>query len=97
WFAGATIPLSIALALVMALWVNERIAGRAFLRMAYFTPTVLPMIAVAHIWLGSPSTALGAVTLVAIWKEAGFFMIFYLAALQTLNPSLREAAAIEGA
>ena len=121
-FAGATIPCSIALALIMALWVNERIAGRAFLRMAYFTPTVLPMIAVANIWLffytpqyglleqitgtlglpshnwlGSPSTALGAVTLVAIWKEAGFFMIFYLAALQTLNPSLREAAAIEGA
>ena len=122
WFAGATIPASIGLALAMALWVNERIAGRAFLRMAYFTPTVLPMIAVANIWLffytpqyglleqitgalglpshnwlGSPSTALGAVTVVAIWKEAGFFMIFYLAALQTLNPSLREAAAIEGA
>ena len=122
WFAGATIPLSIALALAMALWVNERIAGRAFLRMAYFTPTVLPMIAVANIWLffytpqyglleqvtgalGLPShnwlgdqrTALACVTLVAVWKEAGFFMIFYLAALQTLNPSLREAAAIEGA
>ncbi|HOM12973.1 MAG TPA: sugar ABC transporter permease [Rubrivivax sp.] len=122
WFAGATIPASIGLALLMALWVNERIAGRAFLRMAYFTPTVLPMIAVANIWLffytpqyglleriagalglaphnwlGDPATALGAVTLVAIWKEAGFFMIFYLAALQSLNPSLREAAAIEGA
>jgi len=122
WFASATIPASIGLALVMALWVNERIAGRALLRMAFFTPTVLPMIAVANIWLffytpqyglleqitgalglpshnwlGSPSTALGAVTVVAIWKEAGFFMIFYLAALQSLNPSLREAAAIEGA
>jgi sn-glycerol 3-phosphate transport system permease protein len=122
WFAGATIPLSIGLALVMALWVNERIAGRAFLRMAYFTPTVLPMIAVANIWLffytpqyglleqitgalglpphnwlGNPATALGAVTVVAVWKEAGFFMIFYLAALQAMNPSLREAAAIEGA
>jgi sn-glycerol 3-phosphate transport system permease protein len=122
WFAGATIPMSIGLALVMALWVNERIAGRAFLRMAYFTPTVLPMIAVANIWLffytpqyglleqitgalglpshnwlGDQSTALACVTLVAVWKEAGFFMIFYLAALQTLNPSLREAAAIEGA
>ena len=121
-FAGATIPLSIVLALVMALWVNERIAGRAFLRMAYFTPTVLPMIAVANIWLffftpqyglleqalslvgaqphnwlGDPSTALACITVVAVWKEAGFFMIFYLAALQTLNPSLREAAAIEGA
>lgn len=122
WFALGTIPISIGLALVMALWVNERIAGRGFLRMAYFTPTVLPMIAVANIWLffytpgyglleqitglfglpshnwlGDPRTALGAVTLVAVWKEAGFFMIFYLAALQSLNPSLREAAAIEGA
>ena len=122
WFALATIPCSIGLALVMALWVNERMAGRGFLRMAYFTPTVLPMVAVANIWLffytpgyglleqitglfGLPSqnwlgdqrTALGAVTVVAVWKEAGFFMIFYLAALQSLNPSLREAAAIEGA
>ena len=51
WFALATIPCSIGLALVMALWVNERIIGRSFLRMAYFTPTVLPMIAVANIWL----------------------------------------------
>jgi len=122
WFALGTIPFSIGLALLMALWVNERMTGRGFLRMAYFTPTVLPMIAVANIWLffytpgyglleqitglfGLPShnwlgdqhTALGAVTLVAVWKESGFFMIFYLAALQSLNPSLREAAAIEGA
>ena len=32
-----------------------------------------------------------------MWKEAGFFMIFYLAALQSISPSLAEAAAIEGA
>ena len=122
WFALGTIPLSIGLALGMAMWVNGRIAGRPFLRLAYFTPTVLPMIAVANIWLffytptyglleqlgsafglpsrnwlGDPATALPAITLVAVWKEAGFFMSFYLAALQGLNPSLREAAAIEGA
>ena len=46
-----TIPLSIALAMLMALWVNGRMPGARFLRMAYFTPTVLPMIAVANIWL----------------------------------------------
>src|SRR3979411_2545194 len=105
----------------MPLWVNDRIAGRALARMAYFTPTVLPMIAVANIWLffytpqyglleqivsffsgpppnrlGSSSSALTAVTIVAIWKEAGFFMIFYLAALQQISPSLAEAAAIDG-
>ena len=122
WFALGTIPVSIGLALLMALWVNDRIAGRTIVRMAYFTPTVLPMIAVANIWLffytpqygllaqvlsafggssqnwlGSKDTALICVTIVAIWKEAGFFMIFYLAALQQIPPNLGEAAALEGA
>ncbi len=122
WYALGTIPLSIALAIVMALWVNSAMRGRTWLRMAFFTPTVLPMIAVANIWLffytpqyglleqftslfgmssrnwlGDPQTALACVTVVAIWKEAGFFMIFYLAALQSIPPSLGEAAALEGA
>ena len=48
-------------------------------------------------WLGQPETALWAVCAVTIWKEAGFFMIFYLAALQTIPPDLKEAAEIEGA
>src|SRR2546426_912108 len=51
WYAGGTIPLSIALALLMAAWVNGKLPGRGLLRLAYFTPTVLPMIAVANIWL----------------------------------------------
>ncbi len=122
WFAVGTIPVSIGLAMLMALWVNDRIAGRTLVRMAYFTPTVLPMIAVANIWLffytpqygllaqvlsafggashnwlGSKDTALICVTIVAVWKEAGFFMIFYLAALQQIPPSLSEACALEGA
>ena len=122
WYALGTIPVSIALAMVMALWVNSKMAGRTWLRMAFFTPTVLPMIAVANIWLffytpqyglleqltqalGLPShnwlgdthTVLGAVIVVSVWKEAGFFMIFYLAALQQVSPTLAEAAALEGA
>lgn len=122
FYALGTIPLAVGLALLMALWVNGKVPGRALLRMAYFTPTVLPMIAVADIWLffytpdyglfdqirdlfglsatnvlGTPSTALVAVMVVAVWKEAGFFMIFYLAALQQIPPDLKDAAAIEGA
>ena len=121
-YAIGTVPLSIALAIAMALWVDRRLAGRAFLRLAYFTPTVLPMIATANIWLffytpqyglleqithalglashnwlGDKSTVLGALIVVAVWKEAGFFMIFYLAALQQIPPQLAEAAALEGA
>jgi len=122
WFAVGTVPASIALAIVMALWVNGRLPGRAIARMAYFTPTVLPMIAVANIWLffytpeiglldkvvsafggsshnwlGDPSTVLTCIIAMTIWKEAGFFMIFYLAALQSISPELREAATVEGA
>jgi sn-glycerol 3-phosphate transport system permease protein len=122
WFALGTIPTSIALALLMALWVNARLPARALVRLAYFTPTVLPMIAVAnlwlyfytpqiglldkvtglfgapsHNWLGNPDTVMGCVIAMTIWKEAGFFMIFYLAALQTLPPELEDAARVEGA
>jgi sn-glycerol 3-phosphate transport system permease protein len=122
WFALGTIPTSIAIAILMALWVNRRIPGRGLVRLAYFTPTVLPMIAVANVWLffytpeiglldqvlglfgaagrnwlGSPATVMWCLIVMIIWKEAGFFMIFYLAALQSLPPELGEAAAIEGA
>jgi sn-glycerol 3-phosphate transport system permease protein len=121
-YAAGTIPTSIALALLMAVWVNQNLAGRGFLRMAYFMPTVLPMIAVANIWLffytpdyglldqilkplgrggynwlGTKDTALTCLIVMTVWKEAGFFMIFYLAALQQIPPSLAEAAALEGA
>ena len=122
WFALGTIPTAIAIAMVMARWVNDRLPARALVRMAYFTPTVLPMIAVAnlwlffytpqiglfdrigalfglpsHNWLGDPDLVLPATMLMVVWKEAGFFMIFYLAALQSLPPELEEAARIDGA
>ena len=48
WFALGTIPTSIALALLMAVWVNDRITGRTLVRMAFFTPTILPMICLLY-------------------------------------------------
>ncbi len=122
WFAAGTIPLAIALAMLMALIVNAWLPARALVRMAFFTPTVLPMIAVANIWLffytpgiglldqllglvglpghnwlGDPDTVMWCLIVMMVWKEAGFFMIFYLAALQSLPPELKEAAELEGA
>lgn len=121
-YAVGTIPISIALAILMAIWVNGKLRLKSLTRMCYFTPTILPMIAVANIWLffytpeiglldqvssvfgfgshnwlGDPDTVLGCIIAITIWKEAGFFMIFYLAALQTLPPELEEAAYLEGA
>lgn len=122
WYAVGTVPTSIGLAIAMALWVNGKIRHKGLLRLAFFTPTILPMITVANIWLffyspgiglfdqllasvgiqgpnwlGDPDTALPSLMAMTIWKEAGFFMIFYLAALQTLSPELFAAARLEGA
>ena len=114
WFALGTIPVSIALALLMALWVNDRIAGPRAPAHGLFHAdraaddrgrqhlAVLLHAAIrparADRWRcsASPRTTGSArrtprspaVIVVAIWKEAGFFMIFYLAALQRSRPRL---------
>ena len=37
-------------------------------------------------WTGNPSLALLSVVLVAVWKNSGYNMVFYLAGLQNLLP-----------
>jgi multiple sugar transport system permease protein len=48
-------------------------------------------------WLGDPSINLWAVLVAAAWRHAGYIMILYLAGLKSVDPALREAAAIDGA
>jgi len=48
-------------------------------------------------WLGNPETALGAIMAMSIWQAVGFHMVIWLSGLQTISPTLYEAAAIEGA
>lgn len=48
-------------------------------------------------WLGSPALALPAVMILTIWKNAGYYMLFYLAGLQTIPAELYEAGRLEGA
>lgn len=48
-------------------------------------------------WLNQRWTALGALTLLTVWKNLGFNAILYLTALQALPVSLFEAAQLDGA
>ena len=48
-------------------------------------------------WLSATKTALGSVMVVAIWKQAGYYMIIILAGLQSIPSQLYEAASIDGA
>ncbi|MDB9311926.1 sugar ABC transporter permease [Spirulina sp. CS-785/01] len=47
-------------------------------------------------WLTSPQLALPSVMVVTIWKGLGYYMVIYLAGLQSIPPELYEAAAIDG-
>ncbi|HEV7338467.1 MAG TPA: sugar ABC transporter permease [Bosea sp. (in: a-proteobacteria)] len=48
-------------------------------------------------WLGDPSTALGSVTAMNVWRAFPFFMVMLLAGLQAIPKQLYEAAEIDGA
>jgi multiple sugar transport system permease protein len=48
-------------------------------------------------WLTDPALALGSVIVVNVWRGMPFYAITLLAGLQTVNPELHEAAAIDGA
>ncbi|MFK7889814.1 MAG: carbohydrate ABC transporter permease [Granulosicoccus sp.] len=121
-YALGTVPVAIGLSIGMALLVNSRLPATGLMRLSFFMPTMLPMVAVANIWLffyapgiglasqvlqafglpsinflGSTETSLVSMMVVAVWKEAGLFMIFYLAALQAVPNNLKDAARLEGA
>ncbi|HIU74917.1 MAG TPA: sugar ABC transporter permease [Candidatus Pelethocola excrementipullorum] len=48
-------------------------------------------------WLGNPRTALASVILTVLWQGVGYYMIIYLAGLQSVPEELMEAAEMDGA
>ncbi|MFI0258366.1 carbohydrate ABC transporter permease [Streptomyces sp. NPDC017056] len=48
-------------------------------------------------WLGDPDLNIWMVLLAACWRHTGYVMILYLAGLKSVDPTLKEAAAIDGA
>jgi ABC-type sugar transport system permease subunit len=48
-------------------------------------------------WLGNSNVNIWAALVAATWRHAGYVMVLYLAGLKGVDPSLREAASIDGA
>ncbi len=48
-------------------------------------------------WVGDPSIALASLIGMSVWKNAGYYMLFFLAGLQGISKDAEEAAIIEGA
>ncbi|CAN5123976.1 sugar ABC transporter permease [soil metagenome] len=119
-FVIINVPLTVALALVLATALNRAIPFRTFFRASYYVPYVTASVAVVGIWLwlfagdGLVNTLLGPlapdppwlvneawalpiIALLVTWKQLGFYVLLYLAALQNVPNELYEAAKVDGA
>jgi len=50
-YAGFSVPLGLMLALVLAVLLNRPIAGRSFFRTFFYIPSIVPLVAVAMVWM----------------------------------------------
>lgn len=121
-YAVCTTPVSVLIALVLAVLLNRAIPARTFFRAVIFFPFVIsfsiiaiawsfmldPQVGIINIWLNElgfstgngirdPAHAMTYVIGVGVWRNVGFFMVMFLAGLQSIPRDLYEAASIDGA
>ncbi|SDR18481.1 multiple sugar transport system permease protein [Rhizobiales bacterium GAS191] len=121
-FAVVNVACCYLLGLGIALLMNLDVPGRAFFRVAFLLPWIIPSIVSVVSWrwlvadqsapvnqflmligvnpiyfLSSDFWAQAVVCLVKIWRSFPFMMVSILGALQGIDRSLYEAAALDGA
>jgi ABC-type sugar transport system permease subunit len=121
-YAVGTVPISIAIALSLALLLNRAVPFRSVFRASIFLPFVASLGIISIAWasmldpqigfiaaglssigipmgngIRDPSLAMPFVILVGIWRNVGFFMVLYLAGLQSIPGEVKEAAKVDGA
>ena len=121
-YSLGVVPSGMALSLLLALLLNQRIRGITLFRIAFYMPVVTSTVASGMVWLWmyapdsgiinqalaglglpaqrwllDPRLALPAVMVMAVWKNLGYTMMIYLAALQGIPGHLYESAELDGA
>lgn len=86
------LPVVLSLALVGIIWQLQYSTDYGFVD-SVLRAAGLP----TPDWFGDPSINLWAAMVAASWQHVGYIMVLYLAGLKSVDPSLREAAAIDGA
>ena len=107
WFAVASVSLELVLGCVLALAMNRTFRGRALVRASILIPWAIPTVVGALVWrfmfeglenwLTHDLLAWVPVILADTWKETPFVALLLLAGLQGIDPTLYEAARIDGA
>ena len=111
-FAVVTLILVNLLAFALALALTQKIKGTNIFRTIFFMPNLIGGIVLGYIWqlifdgifskfdmalkLNAKLGFWGLVILI-FWQQIGYMMIVYIAGLQAIPDSLKEAAMIDGA
>jgi multiple sugar transport system permease protein len=116
------IPFSLALSIILALLVNQKLKGITFFKTVYFLPVITSLVTVALMWefvldkdfgllnsfisflgfskiswFGNPFLAKVSISLMLIWKSAGYNMLIYLVAIKGIPQEYYESMQIDGA
>lgn len=92
WRAAFFLPVVISGAVVAILWSNLYATDVGLINGLLVRMGLSPVP-----WLTDPSTAMPAIAAMVTWKNVGFYVIIYLAGLQYIPRSCKEAIEIEGA
>lgn len=85
------IPNIISLIVIGFIW--KFIFGRVF--DSLYEATKISLFSLS--WLGDPKIAVLSTIIVSVWQGLGFYMIIYIAGLQSVPKAILEAATIDGA
>jgi ABC-type sugar transport system permease subunit len=87
------LPVVLSLAIIGFIWELMYAPERGFINNVLGTTEQGNLID----WLGNRNINLWAVLVAASWRHIGYIMVLYLAGLKSVDPALKEAAAIDGA
>src|SRR6184192_3798645 len=87
------LPVVLSLVVVGFIWELQFNPTEGFINNA------LGVVKSGHIidWLGNPHLNLYAILIATSWRHIGYIMVIYLAGLKSVDPTLREAAKVDGA
>jgi len=121
-YTMGTVPLTTLFSLVVAVGLNQKIAGKKIFRTIYLFPYLTSWVVVGLLWqwmystnygvlnkllnliglpslawLQAPALTIPSIIIASIWHDVGYYMVIFLAGLQSISPIYYEASTIDGA
>lgn len=118
----SVVLLTLALALLFAVWLNKKGIFNGIVQAGIFTPHIISIVSIALVWmwlmepnygilnyllkslglpglswLQSSNTSLMSVIIVSVWQNVGYYTLIIVAALQSIPPTIYEAAELDNA